>query len=458
MPARSCSNSSNNPGSPRLLERAAMDFLAHFIQAFRGLFGAAVLLGLAWLLSNNRMAISWRLVLAGIGLQLVIAALALRVRGVTDVFDWFAKTVIAVLNFAFKGSDILLGGLADPVQLHATLAISVFSTIVFVSALTALLYYFRILPWIVFGMAWVMQRLMGLSGPECLAAAANVFVGQTEAPLLVKPYLARMTRSELMALMCGGMATIAGSVLFIYVQFAGGTTEAGQQAAAKLLITASLMSAPAALVMAKILVPETEPTESELMVPRHEIGHNALDAITRGASDGLKLAMNVLAMIVAFYGLIMLGNAILGWIGGVTHLNSPIARFSGGAYETLSVQSIAALIFAPFGWIIGAETKDIFAVGELIGTKICFTDFVAFKELGDRQATAGALGPKSVFVTVFALCGFANFASIGVQLGGIGAIEPSQRKNLAALGFKAMIGGALASLITAAIAGIFYAP
>ena len=299
-------------------------------QILRGLIGVAAMLGLAWLLSNRRREIDWKLVAGGVALQLIIAAFTLRVPVVASAFDWISGSIVSILKFAFSGTDILFGGLAEPQKLQATLAISVVGTIVFVSALTALLYYFRILSWIVYGMAWVMRKFMRLSGPECLAAAANVFVGQTEAPLLVKPYLKSMTRSELMALMTGGMATIAGSVLFIYVQIVGGPDPESQRQVAKLLLTASLMSAPAALVMAKILVPETEETQTELLVPRHEIGHNVFDALTRGAGDGMKLAINVIAMIIAFYALIKLGNAGLGWIGEKSLINAAIAKMSGG--------------------------------------------------------------------------------------------------------------------------------
>ncbi|MEM7014372.1 MAG: nucleoside transporter C-terminal domain-containing protein [Verrucomicrobiota bacterium] len=425
-----------------------------FIQIIRGLIGVAAMLGFAWLLSGNRKSIDWKLVIGGITLQFIFAALVLRVPGVTDAFDWVSGAIVSILSYSFKGTDILFSGLAEPAKLQMTLAITVVGTIVFVSGLTALLYYFRIMSWLVYGLAWVLQKFMRLSGPEGLGVAANVFVGQTEAPLLVKPYLKSMTRSELMALMTGGMATIAGSVLLVYVTMVGGGDAESQQAVAKLLLAASLMSAPAALVMSKIIIPETEETETELIVPHQEIGHNAFDAITRGAADGMKLAINVLAMIIAFYGLMRLGNAGLGWIGDKIFLNTLITKMSGGVYESLSVEAIAAVLFAPVGWLIGVDLKDIFMVGELIGTKLCFTDFIAFQEFGTRLQAE--MSPRSAFIVVFALCGFANFASIGVQLGGISAIEPSQRKNLASLGFKAMLAGALASLSTAAVAGIFY--
>lgn len=422
------------------------------IQILRGLLGLGAIVGIAWLLSGKRGAIDWKIVLAGLGLQIVLAALTLIVPGVATAFDWTAGKIVQVLNLSFSGTDLLFGGLAEPAKQHATLAITVFATIVFVSSLTALLYYFRVLSWMVYGMAWVMRRVMRLSGPECLSAAANVFVGQTEAPLLVKPYLKKMTRSELMALMTGGMATIAGSVLLVYVTVVGGADLEEQKKVAKLLLAASLMSAPAALVMAKMFVPETGDTQKELLLPKQEFGHNAFDAATRGASDGLKLALNVLAMIVAFYALISLGNAILSWFGNQTGLNGLVDNWSGGAYESLSIQAIASVLFAPLGFLIGVDLKDVFAVGELIGTKICFTDFIAFQSLSEMEG----LSPRTSFITIFALCGFANFASIGVQLGGIAAIEPSQRENLASLGFKAMIAGALASLMTASVAGMFF--
>lgn len=426
------------------------------IQVLRGLLGLAAIVGIAWLLSSKRGAIDWRLVLAGLGLQIALAALTLVVPGVADAFDWVAGKVVQVLNLSFKGTDILFLGMAEPAKQHATLVITIFATIVFVSSLTALLYYFRVLSWLVYGMAWVMRRVMRLSGPECLSAAANVFVGQTEAPLLVKPYLKNMTRSELMALMTGGMATIAGSVLLVYVTVVGGADLEAQKRIAKLLLSASLMSAPASLVMAKIFIPETAGTQKELLLPRQNFGFNAFDAATRGASDGLKLALNVITMIVAFYALIYLGNAILSWFGNMTGLNGLVAAWSGGVYASLSIQAIASVLFAPLGFLIGVDLKDVFAVGELIGTKIFFTDFIAFQSFAGMNE-AGALSPKTAFVTTFALCGFANFVSIGVQLGGITALEPSQRENITSLGLKAMTAGVLASLMTASVAGMFFA-
>ena len=429
-----------------------MEILTHIL---RGVLGIVILLGLAVLLSSDRKSIRWRIVIVGIALQLFIAALALKVNGTSDLMSWFSQQFVALLGFADEGVKLLFGNLALLVPEQGVVGLQVAAVIIFFSALTALLYYLRILQWIVFGLAWVMHRLMGLSGPECLAAAANVFVGMTEAPLVVKPYLNSMTRSEIMALMTGGMATIAGSVLGAYVFFIGGPDPAMQAEVARVLITASFMSAPAALVMAKIFVPETEEVSQDLIVPRNQIGDNAFDAIARGAGDGLKLALNVLAMLIAFLGLLHLGNWILEGIGSKTGLNHVVSWASGGHYEKLSLQVIAGPVFAVAAFIIGVGSPDLLVAGEMLGTKFFFNEFIAFAQLGELNA-AGKLDPKTVFLLSFALCGFSNFGSIGIQIGGIGALAPEIRPILAKLAFRAMIAGTLASLATAAAAGMFY--
>ncbi|MEM7697381.1 MAG: nucleoside transporter C-terminal domain-containing protein, partial [Verrucomicrobiota bacterium] len=338
-------------------------------------------------------------------------------------------------------------------------AFKVLPTIIFVSALTSLLYYFGILQRVVFGFAWVMKRLMRLSGAESLATAANVFVGQTEAPLVVKPYVAGMTRSELMALMTGGMATIAGSVFVLYITTLGGGDPATQELVARQLLTASMMNAPAALLVAKMLVPESEEIASDLFVPREKQGRNALDALAGGTIEGLKLALNVAAMLIVFVAVIAMVNWFLGFVGGIGGdsgwINGWIAQLSGGVFPGLSFEALVGFAFAPLAFAIGASPGEVLQLGQLLGTKMVSNEFIAYLALGEMSA-ANSLSPKTLFLATFALCGFANFASIGIQIGGIGALAPERRGDLASLGMKAMIGGTLASLLTASIAGMFF--
>jgi len=331
-------------------------------------------------------------------------------------------------------------------------------SILFFSALSSILYYFGILQFIVKKMAWVMSRVMHLSGAESLAAAANVFVGQTEAPLVVKPYVPKMTRSEILALMVGGMATIAGSVFAIYMGMLGGEDEQARVEFGKFLLCASVMNAPAALLIAKVLLPETQEVSKDLSVSRESIGRNPIDALANGTSQGLKLALNVAAMLIAFYAVIMLANEILAWVGnmpwGSGTLNGWVHEASGQRFENLSLQAIFGVLFAPVAWLVGVNGGEILNVGQLIGIKIFATEFFAYVELADMQVNG--LSSRSVFLSTFALCGFANFMSIGIQIGGIGALAPERRSDLASLGVKALIGGTLASLLSASVAGAFF--
>jgi len=424
----------------------------------RGLLGISILLGIAIILSNNRRGIPWRLVAGGIGLQAALAFLVLKTPAQGGV-EAVSRGFIALLSFSEEGARFLFGELVDATRFG--FAFAVLPVIVFVSALTSLLYYVGILQRVVYAFAWVMKRVMRLSGAESLAAAANVFVGQTEAPLIVKPYIMGMTRSELMALMTGGMATIAGSVFGLYVITLGGEDPEAQRAVARQLLTASVMNAPAALVLAKILVPERGAFAEDLFVPRDRQGRNALDALANGTTEGLKLALNVAAMLLVFVALIALINAFLGWIGGLGPgdsgwLDDFFRNASGEVFDGLSLEAILGFLFAPIAWAIGAAGEDTLALGNLLGTKMVTNEFLAYLQLGEYQA-AGTLQPRTAFLATFALCGFANFSSIGIQLGGIGALAPERRGDLAELGFKAMIGGTLASLLTACIAGFFFA-
>ncbi len=425
----------------------------------RGILGALFLLGLCYLLSNARGRINWRLVGSGIGLQVLLAALILATPFGLAV-EWVSGLFVSLLGFSDVGAKFMFGDLIDASRYG--FAFKVLPTILFVAALTSLFYYLGILQRIVFGFAWIMTRLMKLSGAESLATAANVFVGQTEAPLVVRPYVSKMTKSELMALMTGGMATIAGSVFGLYVVTLGGGDIETQTAVARQLLTASMMNAPAALLIAKILVPERETMNENLFVPCEKAGRNVLDALAQGTTEGLKLALNVAAMLIVFVAVIAMVNALLGWFGGiggteesVGWLDGIVQTLSRGTFSGLSLEALLGFLFAPIAAAIGADGKDLLQMGQLLGTRMVANEFVAYLELGTMKE-AGTLSPKSLFLATFALCGFANFSSIGIQIGGIGALAPERRSDLAALGFRAMVGGTIASLLTASIAGMFF--
>ena len=432
------------------------------VALLRGLIGLAVFIGIAVLFSTNRRAINWRLVAAGIGLQIVFALLVLKTTPGEVLFDTLATLFRDLLAFTYDGSSFIFGALGNPEEGN-NFAFQVLPTIIFFASLMGVLYHLRVVQPLVRGMGWVMQKTLRISGAESLAAAANVFIGQTEAPLVVKPYVERMTKSELMTLMSGGMATIAGGVLAAYISFLGGDTEAEQVLFAKHLLSASIMSAPAAIVMAKILVPETEEPATRGMteIEHEEESNNLIEAAANGAGEGLKLALNVGAMLLAFIALIGAINAVFGWFGNPTlfgtelyDLNSTVASASDGRFEALSLQSIFGFIFAPLAWAMGVETADILSFGTLLGEKVAVNEFVAFASLQDLKSV---MTQRSVVIGTYALCGFANFSSIAIQIGGIGGIAPSRRSEIAALGLRAVLGGALASWLTATIAGVLVA-
>lgn len=446
-----------------------MEILGHIS---RGLIGVLFLTGLLFLLSNNRGAINWRLVIIGLGSQLVIAIMVLKMPYVKDVFETLANLFTKVLSSSEAGAKMLFGEwpttavinekTIDPITKQPInkefvvgyiFAFKVLPTIIFFSALSAALYYLGILQFFVKGMAWVMVRTMRLSGAESFAAAANIFMGQTEAPLVVKPYLAGMTKSELLCLMTGGMATIAGSVFAAYVQYLGGDDAEQRTIFAAHLLTASIMAAPASIVASKMLYPETEydKLNKSLSVPKESLGRNLLDAISVGTTDGLRLAANVGAMLIAFTALIFLLNKGLGKCGELGYINEWIAYLTGGQFNRLSFQFLLGIVFAPLAWILGAENSDLLAVGRLLGEKTTINEFVAYGSLSELKAT---MQPKSIIIATYALCGFSNFASIGIQIGGIGALAPSRTSDLAELGMKALIAGSIACFYTAAIVGM----
>jgi CNT family concentrative nucleoside transporter len=438
------------------------------MNALRAVLGLAVFVLLAWGLSTDRRSVNWRLVLTGIVLQFVIALLVLRVPEVKAGFDAVARAFTNLLAYSDKGADFVLG--PWPADVHVGVpdgqggmtfqrvgfifAFKVLPTILFFSAFSAALYYLGLLQLIVKGFAWVMSKTMRLSGAESLAAAANVFIGQTEAPLVVRPYLERMTRSEIMCLMTGGMATIAGGVFGAYVAILGGNDPVEQTRFAAHLLSASIMSAPAAVVMAKLLVPELPGAvvDRNLSIPREDAGTNILDAISNGTRDGLRLAVNVGAMLLTFTAFMYLINGLLLWVGDWSGANAAIA--GAGVYDGLTLQYLLGKGFAPFAWLLGVDTVDLVRVGQVLGEKTILNEFFAYATLGDLKFADAFASDRSVVIATYALCGFANFASIGIQIGGISALAPGQQGTLARLGFRALVGGTLACFMTAAIAGL----
>ncbi|MBY5957297.1 Na+ dependent nucleoside transporter [Membranicola marinus] len=425
-----------------------------FEDLYRGLIGMIFLLFICYLFSRNRKNINWRLVIAGIFLQIILAILILQVPFVRTFFEIIVNFFVMMIEAIEEASIFLFGDLARPEKTFG-FAFTVLPTIIFFSALSSLLYYLGILQKVVYGFAWLMNRLMELSGRESLAAAANVFIGQTEAPLVIKPYLEKMTRSEIMCLMTGGMATIAGGVFGAYLSMLGGDSAAEKATFGMHLLTASIISAPAAIIAAKMLVPENEPEQLDknLDIPPSEAGSNVLEAITNGTTDGLKLAVNVGAMLLAFMAFVFFINHLLGWAGDVVHLNAYIVQVTDGTYDRLSLEYVFGLLFSPISWMIGVPGQDIVAVGQMLGEKTILNEFFGYLTLTDMK-NSGMLQEKSIIIATYALCGFANFASIGIQIGGIGAIAPGQKKNLTQLGVLALVGGTVACLLTATIAGV----
>lgn len=436
------------------------------MQIIQAIFGIFVLLGLCYLLSNNKKQIDWRLVIAGMLMQIIFGILILKVPIVESGFQSVANGFVKLLSYTDAGAEFVLGkwpnapqvtdGFSgEVVTIGYIFAFKVLPTILFFAALSSLLYYLGILQVIVYGFAWVMSKTMRLTGAESLAAAANVFIGQTEAPLVVKPYLEGMSKSEILSLMTGGMATIAGGVFGAYVSILGGSGPEEQALFAKHLLSASIMSAPAALVCAKMLFPETrKDLQTELKIPKEKIGSNVLDAITNGTTDGLRLAVNVGAMLLVFTAFVALISGILGGLGSITGLNNFIEESTAGRYTCFDLQFIFGCLFAPIAWLIGVVPTDIMQVGQVLGEKTILNEFFAYVTLGGMKSSAVFSNPKSAVIATYALCGFANLASIGIQIGGISAIAPGQKSNLAQLGVKALIGGTVACLLTAAIAGI----
>ncbi len=419
----------------------------------RGALGMFFLILVCFLLSNNRKAINWKLVVIGIVAMITFALGVLRVDFIQIIFGWISHQFVELINIGHKGTEFIFGKLADPTGHWAyVFAVQVLPNIIFFAALSAMLYYLGVLQIIVFFFAWLLKKI-GISGPESVSTAANIFLGQTEAPLMIRPFLERMTRSEILCIMVGGMANTAGSVLAAYVGFLGGNDPAQQEYFAVHMLSQSIMSAPAAIIVSKILYPQTQEFMKELKVPKEKVGDNFLDAISLGTTDGLKLAVNVGAMLIVFTALMYLANYLLGTVGYWFRINDDIARMTGGKYDSLSLQMMLAYVFAPVAWLIGVDSKEMIQVGQLLGEKTILNEFVAYISFGEMKSSAKISDPKSILITTYALCGFANFASIGIQIGGISQLAPNQRKNLTELGVKALIGGTIACLMCGCIAG-----
>jgi len=420
----------------------------------RGLFGLAVLILLLWIFSTNRKAIDWRLVGIGLLTQFVLALSILKFSTVAFIFEQLGKGFVVILDFTKAGTSFLFPGFLNIDTFGFVFAFQVLPTIIFFSALTSLLYYMGVIQIVVRGLAWVMTRAFRISGTESLSVAGNIFLGQTESPLLIKKYLANMTRSEIMLVMTAGMATMAGGVLAAYIAFLGGDDPVQKVIFAKHLLAASVMAAPGAVVASKILVPQTQAINASIVISDGELGSNVLDAISKGTSDGLRLAANIGAMLLVFVAFIAMANYILSMIGGWTSLNDVVANISDGRHSELSLQVVLGYLFAPVVWAIGVASEDITLVGRLLGEKLVMTEFIGYLSLSELKQAGAFANEKSIIMSTYLLCGFANFASIGIQIGGIGLLAPNQRELLAELGMRALLGGSVAALFSATMVGI----
>lgn len=426
-----------------------------FNSLWRGILGMACLLVIAYLLSVNKKAINWKTVGIGLTAQLLLAVGVLKVYYVQVVFEFVGKIFVKILDFTAAGSEFLLGGMMNVESFGFIFIFQVLPTIIFFSALTSVLFYLGIVQFVVKGLATLLSRLLHISGAESLSVAGNIFLGQTEAPLMIKAYLERMTRSEILLVMVGGMATVAGGVLAAYIGFLGGDDPALRLEFAKHLLAASVMAAPGAIVVSKILYPQQEEIDARVDVSSEKIGSNILDAIANGTTEGLKLAANVGAMLLVFVAFIAMINYGFNKIGELTHLNSFLAEYT--PYSAFSLEAILGTIFAPLMWLIGVAKEDVMLMGQLLGVKLAASEFVGYIQLAELKNPANGISftyEKSVIMATYMLCGFANFASIGIQIGGIGSLAPGQRKTLSEFGMKALIGGTIASLLSATIAGM----
>ncbi|MBX2842653.1 MAG: NupC/NupG family nucleoside CNT transporter [Flammeovirgaceae bacterium] len=428
------------------------------MEILRGLVGLLALVGFAWLFSLNRKSIDWRLVLIGVILQVVFGVLITQVDLVASFFLKISEVFVIFLGYSKNGAEFLFGDLLKVESFGFIFAFQVLPTVIFFSTVTAGLYYLGVLQKIVYAIAWVMAKTMRLSGSESLSVAGNIFLGQTEAPLLVKPFIANMTRSEIMTLMTGGMATIAGGVLAGYVAFLGGDDPDEQVKFASYLLSASIMNAPAAVVMSKILVPEIDldQIDRKLKVNTETLGVNLVDALSRGASEGLKLALNIGGMLLAFIAIIYAINGLLtGFVGEITGLNEMVRNSTNNQFSGFSLEYILGQVFRVGAFLMGVDWSDSLHVGSLLGQKTVINEFIAYSSLADMKGN-GVLTEKSILISTYALCGFSNFSSIAIQIGGIGGMAPNQQGQLSKLGFRALFGATVACMMTATVAGMLF--
>ena len=421
----------------------------------RGIIGMTCLVLIAYLFSNNRKKINWKTAFLGLFTQLILAILIIRVEFVQNIFEFFGKIFVKTLDFTMEGSRFLLGDMVNVESFGYVFLFQVLPTIIFFSALTSVLFYLGIIQKIVKLLAWSLSKLLNISGAESLSVAGNIFLGQTEAPLMIKAYLEKMTKSAILLVMIGGMATVAGGVLAAYIGFLGGEDELMKLYYAKHLLTASVMAAPGAIVISKILFPQVEAINKNVTVSQDKIGSNLLDAIANGTTEGLKLAANVGAMLLVFIAFIAMVNFGFEKIGDLSNLNNWIS--SNTTYQFLSIEFILGYTLSPLMWIIGVAKEDMALMGQLLGIKLAASEFIGYMQLSELKDVSNIVHlqyEKSILMATYMLCGFANFASIGIQIGGIGSLAPNQRINLSKFGMIAVLGGTLASLLSATIAGM----
>ena len=428
----------------------------------RGILGITFIILIAFLFSEHKKKVNWKLIVSGISLQFILAFLIINPLNIhfLDFFNWIfnllGKGFVYILDFSKEGTKFLFGSFLDTEKHGFLFAFQVLPTIIFFSALTSVLFYFGIIQKIVHFLALLMTKILKLSGAESLSVAGNIFLGQTESPLMIKAYLSKMSRSEMLLIMTGGMATLAGGVLAAYIAFLGGDDINERLKFAKHLLAASFMAAPGAIVISKIIIPQTEKIDSKIEVSKEKIGSNVLDSISNGTIEGLKLAVNVASMLLVFIAFIALTNFLLIKFGGFCGLNNWIENISNGQFKEFSLEVILGYIFAPLMWVLGVCSEDIILVGRLIGEKIIMTEFIGYISLSELKTIGAFNEEKSITMATYMLCGFANFASIGIQIGGIGSLAPTKRKLLSELGLKALLAGTLASLLSATIVGMIF--
>ena len=422
---------------------------------FRGLIGVLTIIFLAYFMSSNKSKIAWKTILLALFSQLIIGVLILKVKFFQIIFEKAGALFVKLIDFTREGTIFVFGDLLTPKTNSYIWAFEILPTVIFFSSITSLLFYFGIIQKVVGFFAKIYTKFLNISGSESLSVIGNIFLGQTEAPLLIKAYLPKMNKSEILLVMVGGMATVAGGVLAAYIAFLGGDDPVKKIEFAKHLLTASVMAAPGAILISKILYPQVEEINSDINISDYNAGSNILDAISNGTIEGIKLAVNIGAMVLVFIAFVAMFNYVLFQFGDFTGINSIID--ANTIYENLSLEALMGIIFSPIMWLIGVASADIMPMGQLLGIKLSINEFIAYMQLAELENPISSVKltyEKSVIMATYMLCGFANFSSIGIQIGGIGSLAPNQRKNLANFGIKALIGGALASLLSAAIAGM----